>query len=581
MKILGISDGMTGGTALIEDGVIVYAVHEERLIREKMATGFPRQSIDRVLEDTGTRPEEIDAIAIATINEFFKEPAEAYDGWLKSEQTPLKELMLNVGSSVTRVVGANALFKATYYKLKGMLGGRRKKEITQRLRDDWGFTCPIEFINHHFAHAASTYYTSGLKDATVITLDGAGDNCCSHVYEVRDGQFRILHTIDSIDSVGNYYSYVTHLCGFTAQRHEGKITGLAAFGKPDYQDILRKFIAYEDGSTVNKGMVFYHAAVKAMAKALPDPFDKAVLASSMQAILEEVACQYVGHWVDRTGIGDLALAGGICANVKMNQRLHKLDNVDSIFIHPGMGDEGLAVGAGFALSARLGRSAGKPIRATEIQDVYLGPDYTNEEIKLAIDASEFEAEYFDNIEEKAARIIADGGVVARFNGRMEYGPRALGNRSVLYQPTEPSVNKWLNDRLGRTEFMPFAPVTLAEYADKCYLGVDGARYPAHFMTVTFDCTEWMKDTCPAVVHIDGTARPQLITREANPSYYKIVDEYRKISGLPSVVNTSFNMHEEPIVCSPSDAIRAFSDGRLDYLAIGNYLLEHPERTASG
>jgi len=571
---------MTGGTALIEDGVIVYAVHEERLTREKMATGFPRQSIDRILQDTGTKPEEIDAIAIATINEFFKEPAEAYDGWLKSEQTPLKELMLNAGSSVTRVAGASSILKGTYYKLKGLLGRQRKKEFTMRLRDDWGFTCPIEYINHHFAHAASTYYTSGLKDATVITLDGAGDNCCSHVYAVRDGNFQILHTIGSFDSIGNYYSYVTHLCGFIAQRHEGKITGLAAYGNPDYLDILRGFIAYEDGSTVNKGLVFYHAAVKAMKKALPDPFSKEALASSMQEILEEVACKYVKHWVDRTGLGNLALAGGVVANVKLNQRLHKLDNVDSIFVHPGMGDEGLAVGAGLAVSARLGRAAGMPLQSSRIQDVYLGPDYTNDEIMAAIDESGFEAEHFENIEQKSAQIIADGGVVARFNGRMEYGPRALGNRSVLYQPTDPSVNDWLNKRLGRTEFMPFAPVTLAEYADKCYEGIDGARYPAEFMTVTFDCTQWMKDTCPAVVHIDGTARPQLIERNANPSYYKIVDEYRKITGLPSVVNTSFNMHEEPIVCSPSDAIRSFADGRLDYLAIGNYLLEHPDRAAS-
>jgi len=220
------------------------------------------------------------------------------------------------------------------------------------------------------------------------------------------------------------------------------------------------------------------------------------------------------------------------------------------------------------------------MQSSRIQDVYLGPDYTNDEIMAAIDESGFEAEHFENIEQKSAQIIADGGVVARFNGRMEYGPRALGNRSVLYQPTDPSVNDWLNKRLGRTEFMPFAPVTLAEYADKCYEGIDGARYPAEFMTVTFDCTQWMKDTCPAVVHIDGTARPQLIERNANPSYYKIVDEYRKITGLPSVVNTSFNMHEEPIVCSPSDAIRSFADGRLDYLAIGNYLLEHPDRAAS-
>jgi carbamoyltransferase len=166
-------------------------------------------------------------------------------------------------------------------------------------------------------------------------------------------------------------------------------------------------------------------------------------------------------------------------------------------------------------------------------------------------------------------------VVARCDGRMEYGPRALGNRSILYQPTDASVNEWLNKRLKRTEFMPFAPVTLAEFADQCYENLDGARYPAQFMTITFNCTDWMKKHCPAVVHIDGTARPQLIHHDTNPSYYRILNEYYKITGLPSLINTSFNMHEEPIVCTPHDAIRGFLQGNLDYLALGKYLLQHP------
>ena len=158
---------------------------------------------------------------------------------------------------------------------------------------------------------------------------------------------------------------------------------------------------------------------------------------------------------------------------------------------------------------------------------------------------------------------------------MEYGPRALGNRSILYQPTDPSVNDWLNKRLVRTEFMPFAPVTMVEYADQCYEGLNGARYPAHFMTITFDCTPWMKKHCPAVVHVDGTARPQLIDRAANPGYYGVLEEYHKLTGLPCLINTSFNMHEEPIVCTPADAIRAFVDGHLDHLAMGKFLLTNP------
>jgi carbamoyltransferase len=574
MKILGISDGMTGGTALIEGEAITYAVHEERLTRAKMATGFPKNAINKILEDTHTRPNEVDAVAVATVNEFFREAAIAYDGWLLREQAPMKETLLTLSSAVNRVLGVRPSMQQAYYELKSFLGRSRRKTIEQLLRQDWGFTCPVKFVNHHFAHACSAYFTSGLRDATAITMDGAGDNSCSHVYLVKDGHFQKLNDVDSFNSLGNYYAYITHLCGFKAQKHEGKITGLAAYGQPEYADILRRFVRFENGRTINSGKVFYWAAVKAIEDALPRGFKKENLAASMQTVFEEVGCAYIRHWVEKTGCYDLALAGGVFANVKFNQRIHELENVNSVFIHPGMGDEGLAVGAAFALNMPAWRSEAKtpPIRLT---DVYFGCSYSEKELKNAIDEEGLRAEYFTNIEAVIARLLADGSVVARFDGRMEYGPRALGNRSILYQATDPTVNDWLNKRLNRTEFMPFAPVTLEKYADHCYRNLDGARYPSKFMTITFECTDWMKKHCPAVVHVDGTARPQLVDKETNPSYYAILDEYRKITELTSLINTSFNMHEEPIVCSPRDAIRAFSEGGLDYLAIGNFLVKHP------
>jgi len=191
--------------------------------------------------------------------------------------------------------------------------------------------------------------------------------------------------------------------------------------------------------------------------------------------------------------------------------------------------------------------------------------------------SQLAFERYDPIEPKIAQLIAGGKVVARFNGRMEYGPRALGNRSILYHAKEPEVNQWLNQRLGRTEFMPFAPATLYERRDQCYRNIDGAEYAAQFMTITFDCTDFMKKESPAAVHVDGTARPQLVTPTSNPSFYKILTEYHRLTGIPSVINTSFNMHEEPIVCTPEDAVRAFLLGSIDYLAIGPFLVPHPTR----
>jgi carbamoyltransferase len=287
-----------------------------------------------------------------------------------------------------------------------------------------------------------------------------------------------------------------------------------------------------------------------------------------------VATTYVSHYLKQTGARNLVLSGGVVANVKLNQRLKEIPGVEKIFIHPNMGDGGCGTGA--ALLEFQGNGHLKQ----PLKDVYLGPSYTADEIADALQRAALPFDRYTPIEPKIAALIAAGHVVARFNGRMEYGPRALGNRSILYHAKEPEVNQWLNQRLGRTEFMPFAPATLNEARHECYKNVDGGEYAAQFMTLTFDCTEDMKRTSPAAVHVDGTARPQLVTETSNPSFHAILTEYRKLTGIPSVINTSFNMHEEPIVCSPDDAIRAFLQGNLDYLAIGDFLVAHPTHRGS-
>jgi carbamoyltransferase len=241
-----------------------------------------------------------------------------------------------------------------------------------------------------------------------------------------------------------------------------------------------------------------------------------------------------------------------------------------------MSDEGLCVGAAYAMwSEMLAASGGNGPVPPVISDVYSGPEYSEQDIRQALESCGLAYDRPNRLEHEVARLLADGYVVARFHGRMEYGPRALGNRSILYHPTDRSVNDWLNKNLVRTEFMPFAPATLYEDAEHCYVNMKGAKDAARFMTITFECTPWMQDVCQGVVHLDGTARPQLVREQDNPSYYRILSEFKKITGIPSVINTSFNMHEEPIVCSPHDAIRAFKLGHLDYLAIGPFLIKCP------
>jgi carbamoyltransferase len=573
MIALGITDGITSGAAIIQDGNILAAVNEERLVRKKMAYGFPRASIQSVLQISGVNPSDIDKVAVATRNTYFCDEVTAWDGWFESRQdTSIRSQLFAAASNFGYLVETIPGIEKFYYQFRKPVFIHRQKRIREILKEEFGLSCDVKFIDHHFAHAASAYYTSGYDNALVVTMDGGGDGCSSHIYEAHAGKFEKLNEVSSYNSLGNYYSYITTICGFKAQKHEGKITGLAAYGNPLYLDMLKSLIDYKDGKIINVGRVVFSGAVEAIRQRLPMDFQIQDLASSIQTHSEKIASEYIRHWLQRTNLPYVAIAGGVFANVKINQRIHEIPEVEKIFIHPGMDDGGLAVGAALALCPHFqNRSC--------IEDIYLGPEFTAQEITRALDQYSLPFSYENGIEQTVASLLAQGYVVARFNGRMEYGPRALGNRSILYQPTDPTVNDWLNKNLRRTEFMPFAPSTLYEYAPQCYKGLSGSYESARFMTITFDCTDWMKKHCPGVVHIDGTARPQLVQKKENSSYYSIIDEFRKITGLPSVINTSFNVHEEPIVSSPEDAIRAFLDSNLDYLAIGNFLVQNTQPLA--
>lgn len=576
MRILGVHDAIDSGAAIIEDGKILAAVSEERVIRAKMAYGFPREAIRTVMRLTRTAPEGLDLVAVATRNNYFVNEITRFKGWYETRSTLPRSVFMSVASAVSPLDAKLGFMEDLYYSLRYPVFLHRRREVRQVLRGEFGITCPVEFIDHHLAHASSAYYSSGFDDALVVTLDGGGDGLCSSIYAVRRGRFTRLNEIASINSIGNFYSYVTHICGFTTHKHEGKITGLAAFGEPRYVDLFRSLIVLENGKIINRRKLFGANAISYIRRALPQDFSHADLAASIQRHLEDIVTGYVRYWMGQSGLGNLALAGGVFANVKLNQRLHDMEGVQSVFIHPAMGDDGIAVGAALAryYALQAGQDSRPEVRRC-MEHVFFGPQFSNDEIKRCLEDSGFEHAYCQDIEARVARLLSEGYVVARFDGRMEYGPRALGNRSILYQPTDPSVNKWLNKGLNRTDFMPFAPSTLAEQASRCFANVQGALDTARFMTITFDCTDWMRQHCPGVVHVDNTARPQLVSESDSPGYYRILKEYERLTGLPSIVNTSFNIHEEPIVCTPEDALRAFKQGHLDYLAIGDFLVRNP------
>lgn len=609
MKILGISPLDKDATSsLVENGRVLFAAAEERFSRVKQHAGFPGRSLRVALEVTGTDPSEIDVVAYPFLD--AEQEAKHIRDALAAERVFLREfegpdlaplleaadrrvperdgVIHGLESPSERMV--RPLHKRIAYKHFGVSRSSRRmaeKESAQwgeqaigdhrrwnqellRELEALGLAQKLRRYEHHLSHAANAYLSSGFERALVVTLDGYGTGLAGSISVGEGGRLRRLAGLRFPHSLGTFYEMVTGALGFRPDRHAGKIVGLAAYGDPEVlSEVLLARVDQRDGELrlfQNLNSYFTrHLAVR---------YPKIDVAAAYQHVLELVATRLVAHWIAETGCRNVCLSGGVAANVKMNQRIHEVEGVEGVFVYPNMGDGGC--GTGIAMLESWPGGVGEPIAS-----VYHGPQFSEREIEDALRAADLAYTRPANLALEVARRIHAGQVVGRFDGRMEYGPRALGNRSILYHAREPEVNHWLNQRLGRTEFMPFAPVTLWEARHRCYEGLAGAEHTARYMTITFDCTPWMREQCPAAVHVDGTARPQLIEREHNPAYYDIIAEYEKLSGIPCLINTSFNMHEEPIVCTPDDAIRAFLDGRLDGLAIGPFYVEQPRPAAGG
>ena len=606
MIVLGISPlDKDASAALVIDGKTVFAAGEERFSRKKQHVGFPAQAIERALQWGGVKLADVDVVAypFLTADQEAELIRKAFADNEAFERTgsgaelarELRAALARVPARTKPIPGLGhpneslpkGLVKETYYRLVGGGSGiARNKALA--LAHEWqeaaiaahrhheadlmaglaklGLDKKLRRCEHHASHAANAFLSSGFERALVVTLDGYGSGLAGSVSLGERGRIKRVHGFKFPHSLGTMYENVTGALGFRPDRHAGKIVGLAAYGDPAVlAPLLLSRIEQKDGD-----FRIRHNLNVRFTQNLTSRFPKVDVAAPNQHVLEVVACNAISHWAKQLGVRDIVLSGGVTANVKLNQRIHALPEIDRTFIYPDMGDGGC--GTGFAMQLSWPEGKVEPIR-----DAYLGPSFTDAEIRAALDQQGLKYSQPAQLAKEVAKRIHAGEVIGRFDGRMEYGPRALGNRSVLYHAREPAVNQWLNQRLGRTEFMPFAPVTLWEARERCYVNLEGAEHAAEFMTITFDCTDWMRQNCPAAVHVDGTARPQLIRREINPGYHEVLTEYEKLSGIPTLINTSFNMHEEPIVCSPQDAIRAFLAGRIDGLAIGPFFVEHPER----
>lgn len=543
------------GAALVKDGTVVCAVNESRLSRVKRESRFPVSAINYVLEQMNGPP---DRIALSGINSPYA--VRNIRHGLRHADGPIEYL--------------DSLASNTYRGVKQKRGGTLDHAIgeltdissldlsTGEIRDR------MEYIDHHRAHAASAYYAGPFNEATVLTVDAAGDRFSATVYSGEAGELTRIETSDDVDSVGKLWAQVPTVFGFKGAKHAGKFMGMASYADdvPErLEDLFVRILTVEGMNLRNEferqnHKRDYEGHVRALRDRLGE-FRPSQVAAALQNRTEEVLKEYAENAVSETGHRNATLAGGVFANVKVNQRIYESPMVEGIFVHQNMGDGGIGLGAALALYAddNLGYDP------RYLENVYLGPEYGTAAIKRGFERvaipEGYEVERFDTesgAAEAVADLLADGHVVSLYTGRVEYGPRALGNRSILYQPTDPSAIEWLNQRLNRTEFMPFAPVTLKERAPECYVDYDSKRCPAaDFMTISLDCTETMRERSPGVVHVDGTARPQLIEEEVNPLYYEILTAYEDRTDIPTLINTSFNMHGEPIVCNPTEAIRSF------------------------
>ena len=558
MYILGIQNDIDAGAALFKDGKIVAAANEERFNRIKLYQGLPEHSIAYVLGAENISIRDVDSIAY---------------GWMNG-----LDISHVLPKLVTRCVAAaqenpsciKLLQERIYWEQK--TDSETREKIIAYLKKQ-GVYDRVKFVDHHHSHAYSAFYTSPFESALVVTLDGRGDFRSGTISTAGPDGWKELDFVTTFDSLGYFYALITSALGFKYNRHEGKIVGLAAYGRPARAlPLMRKMIEYKNDQPWAHLGDYYRPFFKPLPVKLPGAirsYSREDVAAAAQKQLEDVTLAWISKYLKQTKLVNICLAGGVFANVKLNQRILELPGVENIYIHPNMGDGGITVGSALYLAQAAGAMIQRPL-----EHVYLGPSFSSENAVAALEKYPVQYEKLSTSKSSiVSELLQKNKVVGWFQGRMEYGPRALGSRSILYHARDPKVNAWLNERTKRSEFMPFAPVTLEENAVTCYENWNPEQLAAWFMTLTYNCTPEMKKNSPAVVHVDGTARPQVIRKKHNPDYYEVVRRFHADTGALSLINTSFNHHEEPIVCSPEDAIKSLLRNNVDAIILNDFIVQ--------
>lgn len=556
MKILGLSYFYhDSAVALVEDGKLLYSLNEERISRQKQDPSFPLQALNEGLEFCGWSLSDIDLAA------FYETPR------LKLERLE-EQLMWDYPHSFRLYSKYLPEFKAN------------KLNIDAPLRKA-GYTGNIELFEHHYSHAASVFYTSPFKEALVVTIDGVGEWDCLAVYQGSEEKFEKVASIRFPNSLGLFYSVFTNYLGFRVNSGEYKVMGLACYGEPTLKDKILQNVIHlnDDGSFWLDNKYFNFSddkmqATKALTKLIGMP--KRVpeseitqehfnLGASVQAALEEALYHIIGNLLKKYQAKNLCLAGGVALNCTANTKLIKTFGCN-LYIQPASGDAGGALGA--ALAAQVKHSGETGLRLSPLSP-YQGKQFSDQEIEDTLTQQQVKFVKSADITKDIAEALDQGKIVAVHQGRDEWGPRALGNRSILANPTIAGMQDHLNAKIKfRESFRPFAPVCLAESFSDYFDGINMAESP--YMLYTFKVKQ--PDKIPAATHIDGTGRAQTVTEEQNPHLYNIINKFAKLSGVPVIINTSFNLRGEPIVHTPADALKTFNNSGIDCLAISDYFI---------
>ncbi len=592
--VLGISAFYhDSAAALVKDGEIIAAAQEERFSRKKHDPRFPKHAINYCLEQAFIEPEELEAVV------FYDNPVLTTDRIVKSILTCLP------------FANRQGLEEQWIQACQSTLG--IKWHVVEHIKNALRAEVPIYFTRHHLAHAASAFYPSPFEDAAILTVDGVGEWATTSIAEGKGTQIKVHKEIHYPHSLGLLYSAFTYFCGFKVNSGEYKLMGLAPYGRPRFAEIIRKHLicVKPDGSYRLNTKYFGFLDSNVMTNALFDelfegPARKAEsritrremdLAASVQEVLEEVVLMLARETRDVTGLSNLVMAGGVALNCVANGRLLRENVFDRIWIQPASGDAGGALGAALLGAYRLcGNSRNlDSSKADGMHGSYLGPAYSSLEVKAFLDSNLYPYKQVSDATERSrivAKAIAQGKVVGFLSGRMEFGPRSLGARSILGDPRNPQTQIIMNRKIKfRESFRPFAPTVLREYS-KDYFDLDHSPYMLLVAAVKENrCKQmdWTKfdsgnddllglvsqerSDIPAVTHVDYSARIQTLDRHVHPDYYMLIDEFHKLTGCAVLVNTSFNVRGEPIVCSPKDAYLCFMRTDMDMLVLEDCLLE--------